>query len=133
MPRLIRNRAEEGFTLVEVIVAITIVAIGIIGLSAVFPLATRDVAKSGGLTKAMELCQGKIEALHALAYDSPDLAPGYVHADSLNPIADVYVRTWETYDNDPIAGCKLIEVTVSWESVSDAEVRLSTVIASAGR
>ena len=133
MRRMFRNSDEEGFTLVEVIVAITIVAIGIVGLSAVFPLATRDVAKSGGLTKAMELCQGKLEALHMLAYDSPDLASGHVHADSLNPIANVYVRTWQTYDDDPIAGCKRIEVTVSWESVSNAEVRLSTVIAGAGR
>jgi type IV pilus assembly protein PilV len=133
MLRVIRKKDEEGFTLVEVIVAITIVAIGIVGLAAVFPLATRDVAKSGGLTKAMELCQAKIEALHMLAYDSPDLAPGYAHADSLNPIDNVYVRTWETYDDNPIGGCKLIEVTVSWEAVAGAEVKLSTVIASAGR
>ena len=133
MTRMIRNRDEHGFTLVEVIVAMTVVAIGVVGLSAVFPLATRDVAKSGGLTKAMELCQDKLEALHLSAYDSTDLAPGYVHADSLNPIDGVYTRTWQTHDNDPIAGCKLIEVTVAWESVADAEVSLSTVIARAGR
>jgi type IV pilus assembly protein PilV len=127
------SKDESGFTLVEVIVALMVIAIGILGLATVFPLATEDVGKSGLRTKATELCQEKLEDLHALAYDAPDLDAGAVHADSLNPIDDVYQRTWEVFEDQPINGCKLIEVSVEWESYSEGSIQLSTVIASAGR
>ena len=124
---------EKGFTLVEVVVALTVIAIGIMGLSIVFPLATRDVGKSGVATRGLELCQEKLEDLHMLGYTSVYLEAGYAHADSLNPIDSVYVRTWEAFDDQPMTGCKRVEVTVSWPSYSEGSVTLWTVLASAGR
>jgi len=126
-------RREQGFTLIEVVVALTVLAIGIVGLSVVFPLAMRDVSKSGSVTKAVQLCQQKLEEFQMLAYDSADLDQGYIHDDDVNPIDGVYDRTWEVTDDQPITGCKLIEVTVSWQARRQESVSLSTVIAQAGR
>jgi type IV pilus assembly protein PilV len=124
---------QRGFTLVEVIVALMVTAIGIIGLSIVFPTATRDVGKSGIMSKALELCQEKLEDCHIMAYDAADLDPGYSHADTLNPIDGVYTRTWETYPDVPIAGCKRVDVRVTWNTYDQDSVKLWTIIASAGR
>jgi prepilin-type N-terminal cleavage/methylation domain-containing protein len=130
---LMSKRAQGGFTLVEVVVALIVVAIGIIGLSIVFPLATRDVGKSGVMSKAVELCQEKIEDFHMTGYDAIDLDPGYTHADTLNPIGGVYTRTWETYGDVPMPGCKRVVVRVTWNTYDQDSVKLWTIIASAGR
>jgi prepilin-type N-terminal cleavage/methylation domain-containing protein len=123
---------ESGFTLVEVMVALTVIAIGLMGLSVVFPLALEDVGESGVNLRAMELCKDKLESLHRLSYDHPYLL-GTTHADSLNPIDGVYTRTWQVYDDQPITGCKRIEVSVTWDSYGSGELVLATVLASAGR
>jgi prepilin-type N-terminal cleavage/methylation domain-containing protein len=125
--------AEKGFTLVEVVVALTVVAIGILGISAVFPLAGRDLSKSGVSTKALELCQEKIEELHHNAYDAPALTPAVTHVDSLNPIIDAFERSWYVLEDQPVSGCKTIQVTVEWVQDSNRFITLSTVISSAGR
>jgi type IV pilus assembly protein PilV len=127
------RRSEQGFTLIEVVVALTVLAIGIVGLSVVFPLAMRDVSKSGSTTKAVQLCQQKMEEFQMLAYDTADLEQGYTHDDDANPIDGAYERTWEVTDDEPITGCKLIEVTVSWQARRQESISLSTVIAQAGR
>lgn len=133
MLKTICGRHEQGFTLIEVVVALTILAIGIIGLSVVFPLAIRDVGKSGSATRGVQLCQQKLEDVQMLGYDDPLLDAGYTHADSLNPIDGVYDRTWVITEDEPLVGCKLIEVTVGWQARRDEHISLSTVIAEAGR
>lgn len=124
--------AQQGFTLIEVVVSMTVLAIGIMGLAIVFPLSVHDIGKSGTLTKAIELCTEKIEDLHMVAYDSPDLEPGIAHADTLNPIDGIYIRTWEVTENRPISGCKHVAVSVAWGE-TNRRVTISTVLASAGR
>jgi prepilin-type N-terminal cleavage/methylation domain-containing protein len=125
--------AEKGFSLVEVVVALTVLAIGVLGISVIFPLSGHDVSKSGMSTKALELCQEKIEELHQSAYDAPDLVPAVAHEDTLNPILNAFERSWYVADNQPVAGCKTIEVTVAWLQDSERFITLSTVISSAGR
>ncbi|MGQ9604013.1 MAG: type IV pilus modification PilV family protein [bacterium] len=125
-------RSEEGFTLIEIVVSMTVLAIGILGLALVFPLSVHDLGKSGSLTKAIELCTEKIEDLHAVAYDSPELEPGVTHADTLNPIDGIYGRTWEVEADVPMSGCKHLSVSVTWGEPSRS-VTISTVLASAGR
>jgi type IV pilus assembly protein PilV len=127
------SKNQQGFTLVEVVVALTVVAIGIMGLSIVFPTASRDVGKSGVRTKALQLAQEKMEYIHSLAYDDADLDGTYEHNDSVNPIDNVYYRTWTVYEDDPIAGCKRVVVEVTWDTYTQGTVSIWAVIASAGR
>lgn len=130
-PQITKN--QQGFTLIEVVVALTVVAIGIMGLSIIFPSTTRDVGKSGVTTKALQMAQEKLEDLHTLAYDDPDLDATYVHDDIANPINGVFDRTWTVYEDQPIAGCKKVIVKIAWYTYSQDSVSLWAVLASAGR
>jgi len=125
--------SEKGFTLVEVVVALTVIAIGVLGISVIFPLSGHDVSKSGMSTKALELCQEKIEELHHSAYDAAALTPAVTHVDSLNPIIEAFNRSWYVTQDQPVSGCKTIEVTVEWVQDSERFITLSTVMSSAGR
>lgn len=125
--------AQGGFTLIEVVVSLAILAVGMVGLSVVSPLAVQGVGASGSVTKAVGLCQQKLGDITVLGYDDPLLEAGAAHADTLNPIGGTYHRTWVVTEDTPIAGCKLIEVTVSWRGAREQRVSLSTVISQAGR
>lgn len=61
---------EAGFTMVELIVAILILAIGVLGLAGTTALSVRQVNMSDVATERSVALQNTIERLRALDYDS---------------------------------------------------------------
>ena len=108
---------KKGFTLLELLVSITILAIGILGLGALFPAAMRSTLLTRQNTQAMEFCQQKTEYLRNLNYEDADLTGGTHTAESL----DVkFVREYTVTDDHPAAGMKRVIVTVSWQQMGGA-------------
>jgi len=64
------KRKERGFSIVELLVAITIIAIGVLAVAGLMPMARRSTLQSGDYTKAIEHAQQKMEQLKNLEYDS---------------------------------------------------------------
>jgi type IV pilus assembly protein PilV len=97
---------QGGFTILEVIIAISILAIGLL---AVFSTQTRSLeanTNANSLTEGMTLAQDKMEELLALSYDDVDTTG--------SPVTDPggYTISW-TVDNTTFANAKLITVTVT--------------------
>jgi type IV pilus assembly protein PilV len=97
---------QGGFTILEVMIAISILAIGLL---AVFSTQTRSIranTNANRLTEGMTLAQDRMEELLALSYDDLD-ATG-------SPVTDPggYMISWAVTDY-PDDHYKLIEVTVS--------------------
>lgn len=99
-----------GFTILEVMIAISILAIGLL---AVFSTQTRSMRANNNanrLTEGMTLAQDKMEELLALSYDDLD-ATG-------SPVTDPggYTISW-TVDDTVFSNAKLITVTVSGQDI----------------
>lgn len=56
--------------MMELLVAMIVIALGLLALSGLFPLGSRARMKGEGITKAIELAQQKMEQLTELGYDS---------------------------------------------------------------
>ncbi len=70
---------EQGLTLVELLIALTILSVGILGAVGMFPVAYQHLRAGGDLTKATALAQRMVELLR----DEPlQLVPRYHNADT---------------------------------------------------
>lgn len=61
---------KKGFSLLELIIAIAVLAIGLVGVLQVFPIGLRASQRAGMLTKASFLAQNKIEDIKLAGFDA---------------------------------------------------------------
>lgn len=126
-----------GFTFLEVIIAISILTIGIVATLQVFPLALNIEKLNQMETQAVFLAQEKIEEKISQAYQ--DIQIVTETEDSLLSPYERFSRETEIIyvDSDLIAttsdlGLKKIEVTIRWQSplrLREKSVNLITLIA----
>ena len=118
-----RQRAGQGFTLVEVIVAIVLLGVGMMGLAALSTTVTRANVQSSSLTAATALAQERAERLRMEDYDA--IASGN---DARVVDGVTYTRTWTVTANDPAPGLKTVAVAVSWTARGATHTtRLTTI------
>jgi len=96
-----------GFSLLEVVFALTFLAVGILAVAAMIPAGTRGVSQSRVLTSGLMAAQVKLEELKGTPFAS--LAAG-----TFTDTTSVFSRTWTVTDSVPMAGCKKIDVVSSW-------------------
>lgn len=112
-----KNSRPGGFTLIEVLIALTILAVGFLAV------AKMQITGLVGNRHAMELTEGvtwaqdRIEVLMGLPFNDPDLADTTGLDPPLrtdpNPPAGFTV-TWTVTPDQPIAGAKQIALTTNW-------------------
>ena len=112
-----RSRSRAGFTLVEVLLALTIFATGMLALALCVPLATKRVMRSGGQTRSSSLAAETAEELLTVPYSDGILTPG-VHTDAANPHDGIYFVRWLVEDDAPLTNCKRITVMVARSSAT---------------
>jgi len=116
----------RGFTLLEVLMAITILMVGILTVASMQISSIRGNAFAGKVTEATTLAGRQLEILQSLPYDDSDLSAGS-HTDS-NPPAN-YTVAWTVTDEAVFNNTKTIDVAVAWtdhgvqRSVSMEQVR----------
>jgi prepilin-type N-terminal cleavage/methylation domain-containing protein len=101
---------QSGFTILEVMIAISILAIGLLAVFSGQNMAIQGNNRANNLTEGMTLAQDKLEELLALPYDDVD-ATG-------SPVNDPggYTITWAV-NNGPISNTLLINVTVTGQGL----------------
>jgi type IV pilus assembly protein PilV len=115
---------DQGFTLIEVLIALTIFAIGLLAVAAMQTSAITVNSTAGQITTRMTWAQDKLEELMALPYTDPLLedlgnppsgtdSAGNLHQETISDGSDNYIISWAVTDDTLIAGTKLITVTVT--------------------
>ena len=144
---------NQGFTLIEIIVAMVIFAIGILSVAALQTKATKGNISANRSTRAFTWCSDRMEMLMSLPYTDANLDDG-LHSESdgdfdqatdlidndydgeideVGENGDINIE-WTVVDNDGIAPnppefTKTITVTVTWTTPMGQEktVNLRTV------
>ena len=115
-----KPQKDKGFTLIEVLIAISIFSIGMLAVASMQISAISVNAAAGRMTDRIIWAQDKIEELMALPYSDPWLEaagnpPGLDSANNTheetNP--DGYTVSWDVTDNNPVPNTKLIIVSVT--------------------
>jgi len=127
---------QSGFTLLEVLIAISILTVGLLGVAQMQIMGIRGNYFSGNTTAALTLAEEKMEDLLGKSYTDAELAgsvaPGTDHNDANNPIDEtgqaggIYSRMWTVTLDTPIIGTKTVTVSASWDNLSH-QVSLSCI------
>ena len=103
-------RKEDGFTLIEVLIALTIFAVGLLGVAAMQTSAIKVNSTAGKFTNLSTWGMDKIEELSALPYSDPLLdSAGNPHQE----VSGDYTISWTVIDDNPATSIKNISITVT--------------------
>ncbi len=131
----------NGFSLVEVLVAMLVLSVGVIGVMAVFPQAYRDVTQAGRVSTLNHLGYKKMDELKTLGFGNAALAgsvsPGTVHSDNTLTLipgssSGYYYSVIDPGTSDP-PGNEYENYSIKWNVISDFPITgVSTVIIETG-
>jgi Tfp pilus assembly protein PilV len=125
------NRSEDGFTFNEVLLAMNVIVIGILGYSAGTGNLIRWNSASRDYTVAVNLAQDKLEQIKAQKnWTDVNNCPtaGDVDIAASGEPGGQYNRCWTIADSPLGSELKEITVTVSWRGRESREVTLTTLI-----
>jgi type IV pilus assembly protein PilV len=111
---------RRGFSLVEVLIAMVVLSIGMMGLATLQVRAMRSNDLANRTTQATNLAQVKMEELLFRVAQGEHFSAG-VTDDDENPVAvpaddqgAIFTRSWEFIDDSPVPASRTIVVTVTW-------------------
>jgi type IV pilus assembly protein PilV len=111
---------EKGFSLVEVMIGLTILSIGLMGIAELMILSIKNNAYANHLTEASTIAQTKLEAFRST---HPVAETGSDTVQSATGIT--FTRSWSVTVNGEM---KTIRVTVEWTDKIKHSIELSTII-----
>lgn len=112
-------KTQEGFTLIEVIIAMLVLAFGLLGVASMQVVAIQVNSSAGRLTQGTTVVQDKIEELMGLPFNNPSLddpTPVGICQPYNEPITPQgYTMDW-CVDVDATGTSKTVNVTAAWDN-----------------
>jgi type IV pilus assembly protein PilV len=117
---------QSGFTLIEVMIAVVILAAGILALATMQIVSIRSNAFSTEMTYATMLAQSQFEQFRNMNYDSvvtdSDVIPATETSKGIP-----YTVQWTVSDDDPTTDMKTIDLDVLWQGAPAGSATGATV------
>ena len=101
-----KKRGRQGFTLIEVLIAMAIFSLGMLAVGTLQITSTNSNASARIHTEEYTWVVDQLERLTALDYDDTDLTAG-----DHSVVQGPYTVSWTVVDDTPVAGAKRIAVT----------------------
>ena len=117
------SQNNKGFTLIEVLVAMVILSIGLLGTAALITGIIRGNQVSNRMTAATTLAQDKMENIKSVSYSNAESEP---RAFLPSPYEKYERQVTVVDDNSLGVGMKTVTVTVYWGS--GKSVSLQTIL-----
>jgi prepilin-type N-terminal cleavage/methylation domain-containing protein len=126
---------DQGFTLVEILVAVTIFSFAVLGLAIGTVTLTRTNADSHSRAAAINVAQARLEELKAMnAATLNALVAACVNQssagcnDTFSASGITYDRRWWFAKNSPVAGVNQIDVRVNWTDHGSRTVTFTAAV-----
>jgi type IV pilus assembly protein PilV len=120
---------KNGFTLIEVLVAMVILSVGLLGTAALITGIISSNKLSNRISTATTCAQDKMEEIRRLGYSGMPTSDTTT-TEPYNSITNysLYKRVTFTDVVNPAVGMKTVTVTVSWDS-DNSSIELKTILA----
>ena len=123
---------SNGFSLIEVLISLVILAISLLALAGLMTTTTRNTASGGHLTEAATFAQDRLEELRVIAWDN--IVSGNDDSTLIQGSTGInysstginYNRAWTVLN--PNINEKRVTVTVNWNDRVDHSINFLTVI-----
>ena len=120
---------SKGFSLIEVMIALFILAIALLALAGLMVTTTKNNSFGGHMTEAATFAQDKLEQLRATPFGM--IALNTTETD--NPVGSTgitYTRSWVAVPNipPPVNTLDVITITVSWTDTTPHSISMVSAI-----
>jgi type IV pilus assembly protein PilV len=108
-------------------IAITVLGVGLLSIAGLFPLAMHKAAKGDLESRATFHAQSKIEELKRVPWAQ------LVNVAAADTVQAVFARNWTIQEDAPVLGMKQVQVTVTWrDEKGPRTVTLSSFLSDSG-
>ncbi len=125
------RRRRRGFTLIEVLISMTIFSIASLGLAIGAGTVMRANQTSYFSTIAISLAQDKLERFKAMSGSALPICPLYETSgcSDTRPSSGMnFDRSWKVTPNSPVGGVSQIDVRVEWTDHITHTVSISSAV-----
>ncbi len=126
-----KSDPQRGTTLVELMVALVVLSIGVIGVSQLFPTGTRVQVQDRLRTEASQAAREKLEQLHNVAAGDPALTAGHHPSGAPEQVGSTGEMK-RYYDVEtmaaPLDNLTRVTVSVTWQHARACTVQAVTYL-----
>ena len=114
-------KRSKGFTLLEMLIAMTILCVALLGLGQMLLLSIQGTSFGNKVTEATTFAQDKMEELRTVAWDGlQDGNDSIVGSQGIQ-----YQRTWTVV---PAGTMKTVDLAINWNDGHDHSIQITSVI-----
>ncbi len=123
-----KSNNQSGFTIIEVMFAISIFAIGFLAISSLQFTASRNNRTASEITLAVTIATDRMESLMALPFNHEDLNPdSNPHPENQGKYDLQWVVADVDMNVDGVNDAKTVSMTISWERLAQPGANARTI------
>jgi type IV pilus assembly protein PilV len=117
---------SDGFTLIEILIAIIILSVSLLALAALMATTTQNTSFGGHITEAVTFAQDKLEELRVTPWANIVTGTDTTPMVPVGSTGIVYNRTWNVVVNGNV---RTVTITISWNDRINHTINLISAIA----
>lgn len=117
------SKKMNGFSLIEVLLALIILSISLLGLAGLMVTTTKNNSSGSHMTEAATFAQDKLEELRAMRWEN---LPAGTSSDQKSGSTDInYTRNWTVATSGAL---KTITISINWQDRTNHSIGLTSVL-----